>query len=178
MMPASAGTVADEMVALERHLTDEAAAIRLGEDIAVILRPGDLVAAAGVDGPLAGDAAPVLRVAPATGDNVLGVVYAALAVTITARDGAETASLQAAEGPAEPGSHLLIVVQGLARARVSDAAGVVPGQKLTVDNVAGAARALRDVEPRVFNTPALGIALDAPDPATGLAPVLITASAH
>jgi hypothetical protein len=37
---------------------------------------------------------------------------------------------------------------------------------------------VRDVEARGFNTPIIGIVLDAPDSTTGLAPVLVTALAN
>lgn len=142
------------------------------------LRLGDLVAAAGVDSPLAGMTDPVLRVVPAGGDSVLGVATRRLAVTLGARKGEPLASVQATDGPIRPGDHLLVIVQGLAQARVVDSAGVVAGQKLTAGDAAGGARALRDVEARGFNTPVLGIALDTPDPASGLVPVLVTVSAH
>lgn len=142
------------------------------------LLPGDLVAATGVESPLAGTTDPVLRVVPADGDSLLGVAARGLVVTITERKGESLADVQATDGPIPPGGHLLVVVQGLAQARVSDVARVVAGQKLTVGDVSGSARALRNAEARGFNTPVLGIALDAPDPASGLVPVLVTVSAH
>ncbi len=137
------------------------------------LRPGDLVAPAGIDVPLAGAVDPVLRVirADTEATGVVGVVYRRVAVMANEKDGEVLDSVQAVDGAAEPGDRLLIVVQGLAEVKV--AGGVAAGERLTVAG-AGVARATRDVEPRGLNTPMLGMALDAPDAVTGMAPVLVT----
>lgn len=140
-----------------------------------VLQVGEVVAAAGVDNPLAGTVDPVLRIqrADANASGVVGVVHRLVTITRGTKDGEVLDSAQAATGAVQPGDHLLVVVQGLAQVRVADGQSITAGQRLTVADTGGRARVLRDVEPRGFNTPVLGMALGAPDAASGLAPVMV-----
>lgn len=144
------------------------------------LQPGELVAANGVGETLAGSTDPVLRVSQSGADatGVVGVVYSRVNVTSSERDGEVLADVQKADGAVQPGEYLLIVVQGLAQVRLADNESVVPGQRLKASDIAGQARALRTVEVNGVTLDeggaVVGTLLDAPDTATGLAPVMVT----
>lgn len=139
------------------------------------LEPGTIVAAAGVASPLMGTTDPVLRIRRAGADaqGVVGIVYRRATVMPTVKEGETLDSVQAVDGAAQVGDHLLIIVQGLAQVRVAGDEEIAAGQRLTVADAGGTARMLRDAEPRGFNTPVIGSALDAPNPATGMAPVMV-----
>jgi hypothetical protein len=144
------------------------------------LEPGDVVAAAGLDEPLAGTADSVLRVVRAgAGDTPLGVVQSRATVTSSVKDGQRLDSADRAEGAAAPGDLLFIVVQGMAQVKVDAAAGpITAGTRLAAADRAGYARALRS---QVLNgmmvverAPSIGIALAAPNSGTGLVAVMVT----
>lgn len=145
---------------------------------AEVIQPSDVVAAAGMHSPLAGSGTPVLRIRAADARGALGVADRRLAITRSQHAGQAFDSPQAIDGAIQPGDYLLVVAQGLAQVRVASGESFSPGQRLTVAEAAGRARAVRDVEPRGFDTPIVGIALDAPNPTTGLVPVLVTAHAN
>lgn len=143
------------------------------------LEVGDLVAVHGIGDPLAGTSVPVVRVRLAqAGDAAVGVVQSRAEVMRSTKEGQESAGANRAEGAAQPGDHLFIVVQGIAQAKADLAAGAIaPGQRLTAGDTPGHARPLRS---QVLNgmavtegAPVIGIALDAPD-GSGLVPVLVT----
>lgn len=144
------------------------------------LAAGDLVSAAGVADALDGTVDPVLRVqqsGPAA-QGVVGVVFSRAAVTPTEKEGATLDSIQAAEGSAQPGDYLLIVVQGLAKVKVTAGDALTPGQRLKASTSAGEARPLRTtvVDGITLDEggPVVGVLLASPDPASGLAPVMVT----
>ena len=87
-------------------------------------------------------------------------------------------SVQAADGAAQPGDYLLIVVQGVAQVKVAKGETLTPGQRLKASDVAGEARGLRTVEVDGVmldeGGAVIGVLLDAPDAASGLAPVMVT----
>ena len=131
------------------------------------LEAGDLVAAAGVDSALTGSVDPVLRVqqSGAAAPGVVGVVFSRASVTPSEKEGEALDSVQAADGAAQPGDYLLIVVQGLARVKVAQGEALTPGQRLKVSDAAGEARGLRTVEVDGVTLdeggPTVGVALDA-----------------
>ncbi len=131
------------------------------------LEAGDLVAAAGVDSALTGGVDPVLRVqqSGAAAPGVVGVVFSRASVTPSEKEGEALDSVQAADGAAQPGDYLLIVVQGLARVKVAQGEALTPGQRLKVSDAAGEARGLRTVEVDGVTLdeggPTVGVALDA-----------------
>ncbi len=144
------------------------------------LQPGDLVSAAGVADALPGTVDPVLRVQPSgpSAPGVVGVVYSRAAVTPSEKEGEMLDSVQAADGAAQPGDYLLIVVQGVAQVKVAKGETLTPGQRLKASDVAGEARGLRTVEVDGVmldeGGAVIGVLLDAPDAASGLAPVMVT----
>ena len=87
-------------------------------------------------------------------------------------------SVQAAPGAVQPGDYLLVVVQGLAQVRVAAGESLAPGQRLRAGDAPGEARVLRSVAVDGVTLdeggPLVGVLLDAPDAASGLAPVLVT----
>lgn len=144
------------------------------------LKAGDLVAAAGVDKALVGAVDPVVRVRQSGPDaqGVVGVVFSRAAVTTTDKEGEVLDSLQATEGAVQPGDHLLIVVQGLAQVKVATDKALAPGQRLKASDATGEARGLRTVQVDGVTLdeggPVVGVLLDLPDAASGLAPVMVT----
>ncbi|MBK7203603.1 hypothetical protein [Candidatus Amarolinea dominans] len=117
------------------------------------LTAGDLVMAAGIADPLPGSTVHLPQVQAAAGapGGVIGVVEGRLALTARPRpasalgeSAAQASELHRAEGPAQPGDYVALTVAGAARVRVSAADGpVTVGQRLTVADLAGHARALR-----------------------------------
>ena len=147
-----------------------------GEALAV----GDLVAPAGLGAPLVGSGTEVLQVQRAeAGQGVIGVVTtrAALHSAAVTPAGATEQVAERTGGAIQPEDYLFIAVQGLARVRIAAGETVVPGQRLAAAG-AGQARGLRQVQIAGVavdeSAPTLGIAVDAPDPITGLAPVMVS----
>jgi len=144
------------------------------------LEAGDLAAVGGVEAPLAGTSAPVVRVRRAgAGDTVVGVVQSRTTVATGEKEGQVLQSAERAAGAAAPGEYLFIVVSGLAQVKVD--AGERPiaaGQRLVVAERAGHARALLsrilDGMQVVEGAPPVGIALAPLESGTGLIPVLVT----
>ena len=87
------------------------------------------------------------------------------------KEGEALDSVQAADGAAQPGDYLLIVVQGMAQVKVAQGEALTPGQRLTTGATPGEARALRTLKVQLadsagvadmFETaPVIGVALDA-----------------
>ena len=137
------------------------------------LEAGDLVAVAGVGSALTGGVDPVLRVrqSGAAAPGVVGVVFSRASVTPSEKEGEALDSVQAADGAAQPGDYLLIVVQGMAQVKVAQGEALTPGQRLTTGATPGEARALRTLKVQLadsagvadmFETaPVIGVALDA-----------------
>jgi hypothetical protein len=155
-------------------------AARNGGDTA--LEVGDLVAVIGGEAPLLPSSQPLMVVRSAVaGDIVAGVVRrAARLETMTVRNAEGTGevsetSLRYAEGAAAPGDLLIIVTHGPAYVKVSGE--VAAGALLVASAEAGRAQATRPLMlDGIAVNPAglLGQVLGQPDPATGLAPVLVT----
>ena len=106
------------------------------------LEPGDVVVFAGVE---PGDP-PLIEVAPATAAHstaVAGVVHSRYNLTAVAMDPEQgiRAGLEVTPaGPAAPGEHLLIVIQGPAQVKASALAGAIqPGDLLSTAGPAGQA---------------------------------------
>ena len=87
-------------------------------------------------------------------------------------------SNEAAAGDVQPGEYLLIVIQGLAQVKVASGEMVSPGIRLKPSDIAGEAHATRTVDVNGVTLdeggPVIGILLDMPDAASGLAPILVT----
>jgi hypothetical protein len=144
------------------------------------LEVGELVAPTGVGSALRGGVDPVLRVqqSGAAAPGVVGVVWSRVTVTHSEKDGEPLDSVQATDGAVQPDDYLLIVVQGLARVKVATGEALTSGQHLRASGMAGAARGLRTVKVDGVTLdeggPVVGVLLDLPDAASGLAPVMVT----
>ncbi len=134
------------------------------------LRAGDVVAAAGVTDPLPGAQSrlPLVRVADAVQfSGVIGVVQSRLIwAEAPGKEGEGEMSLQRADGPAQPGDYVSLVVSGVAEVRVESGAAIAAGERLTLAEGGGEARALqtRTVEGMTVSEGAqvIGVALEAP----------------
>lgn len=146
------------------------------------LSPGDVVAAAGVAPPLSGKGAPLplVRLAAADWNGIVGVVEGRLALSPVPQPGAVEGEprleLRSAEGPAPPGEYVALTILGVSRVKVDVGQGIIQaGTRLTSDT-GGRARALKSVAVEgvilAESAPALGIALTAPD-GDGLVWVLV-----
>jgi len=152
------------------------------------LTPGDIVAVAGVTDPVPGSTVhtPLVRLAGGTFTNVVGVVESHLALTekpshaqpAESETDTETppSELRSVDGPAQAGDYVAITVLGAAQVKVDDAASIEAGQRLTVAETLGHARALRTVQVEGVKVdesgPTLGAALEAADK-NGLVWVLV-----
>jgi hypothetical protein len=149
-------------------------------DGAEALEMGDVVAATGVEDPLAGSVSPVLRVRLAgQGLGVAGVVLGRAEVSRETKEGQALDTATRAAGPAAAGDYLFVVVQGIAQVKADASAGpIAPGARLAAADSAGHARALRsrmlDGMLVVEGAPSIGIALGPLDAGYGLIPVLVT----
>jgi hypothetical protein len=142
------------------------------------LEPGDLVAVVGVEAPLGESRQPLMVVRKAVaGDAVVGVVYRAARLEVP-EDGGEgttaTASLRYAEGAAAPGELLVVVTHGPTYVKVSGPVAV--NDLLVASAEPGRAQvahpaSMEDVIGMLGKV--LGKVLGPPDPATGLAAVLV-----
>jgi hypothetical protein len=137
------------------------------------LSPGDVVAAAGVAGPLPGTGAPLplVQLTGPEATGVVGVVEGRLALTLVPQPEGEEAQprleLRSAEGPARSGDYVALTVLGVARVKVDAGQGSIqPGTRLT-SGTGGRVRALKTVVVEgvtlTESAPVLGIALTAPD---------------
>jgi len=148
----------------------------------VSLSPGDVVAASGVTQPLPGSATPIPLVQLAdsvTNNGVIGVVESRMVWEVAPGKEAEgEMSMHSAEGPAQPGEYVSLVVYGIAQVRVDPAFQITPGERLTSSEFAGMARSLktRDIDGMVVveGAPVIGIALSAPLACQDTIPVFVT----
>lgn len=146
------------------------------------LTAGDVVAVTGAGEALPGghNALPMVRRADqATYNGVIGVVDSRMVWALAPgkeEEGAE--SLQSAEGAAQPGEFVSLIVYGVAEMKVSPNSDIRAGQRLTASDLAGRARALqtRQVEGMTVTegAPVIGIALAAPQAGQETIPVFVT----
>lgn len=146
------------------------------------LSPGDVVAASGVTDPLPGSVTPIplVRLADSvTNNGVIGVVESRMVWEVA--PGKETEgemSMQSAEGPAQPGEYVSLVIYGIAQVRVDPAFQITPGERLTASELAGMARSLktRDIDGMIVveGAPVIGIALSTLVAGQETIPVFVT----
>jgi hypothetical protein len=130
------------------------------------LSPGDLAAVSGVTGPVPGGNVPMplVRLADAaTYNGVIGVVESRMVWEAAPGKEAEgEMSMHSADGPAQPGEYVSLVVFGIAQVKVDPAILITPGERLTASSLAGMARPLmtQDVNGMlvVEGAPVIGIA--------------------
>jgi hypothetical protein len=129
------------------------------------LSPGEVVTADGVGAPIPGsvdDLAALGEARQAT--PVVGVV--ASRMVFAQAPGKQERALRSAPGPARSGDYVAVVTHGVAEVAVADAGAASGGDLLGV--AAGEATAASRA-----STPVVGIALDQPDPETGMQPVFV-----
>jgi hypothetical protein len=146
------------------------------------LEVGDVAAVAGMADALPGaqNAIPMVRLADDEQfTGVIGVVTGRMVYDVAPGKGDEGAmSLQSAEGPANPGDYVALVIYGIAQVKLQAGTAVQVGERLTTSAVAGQARTLetRQLEGMVVTEGAqtIGIALETATAGQELIPVFIT----
>ncbi len=153
------------------------------------LEVGDVVAAVGVGAPFADSDVPIplVQLADAGNNAVVGVVYSRFVVEERVEEVQRQGQVEqvttfdshSTEGPAAPGEYLLIVVLGVAEAKVDASAGAIAvGERLTVSEAGGQVRALqtRLLEGMTVTegAPGIGYALASPIPESGTILVFVT----
>ncbi|MCC6190694.1 MAG: DUF2190 family protein [Anaerolineales bacterium] len=134
------------------------------------LELGDVVAVAAAGKPMPGgtDSLPLVRLADsAEHTGLIGVVSQRMVWALAPGKEDEGAmAMQGAEGPAEPGDYVMLVVAGVAQVKVAPGAPITAGERLTADGLPGHTRALqtRIIEGmRVTEgAPVIGVALETP----------------
>jgi hypothetical protein len=149
-----------------------------------LIEVGDVVAAAGLASPLAGQQTPLPRVERATAGSagILGVVTGRLSYQplpgSTDNAGNPVLELRSAAGAAKAGDYVAITVLGVAQVKADASAGAIRvGQRLTASDQAGKARSLRtqqgDGTAVSESAPVIGQALEGLGPGQDLIWVLV-----
>jgi hypothetical protein len=111
----------------------------------VSLTAGDVVAVAGVADPLPGSVQPLPLVALAQGPeaSIIGVVDSRMVWEVAPGKEAEgEMSLHSADGAAEPGDYVSLIVFGVADVKIDPQAEIAAGERLTAADLPGRVRAL------------------------------------
>jgi hypothetical protein len=146
------------------------------------LSPGDLVAVTGAAEPIPGGTAPlpfVRQADSATYNGVIGVVSSRMVWEVAPGKEAEgEMSMRSAEGSAQPGEYVSIVVYGIAQLKIDPNAAIAPGDRLTASSLPGLARPLQKQEINgmqvVEGASVIGVALAAPTAGQDTIPVFVT----
>ena len=146
------------------------------------LSAGDLVAVAGVADPIPGSGSPtpLVRLADAESySGVIGVVESRMLLQkAPGKDDVAELVLLSAEGAAQPGEYVSLVVFGVAEVKVDSTAAINPGERLTASSLAGAVRPLasREIDGMLVTegAPVVGIALSGPVEGKDTIPVFVT----
>jgi hypothetical protein len=123
---------------------------------------------------------PLVRLADAaTYNGVIGVVKSRMVYEVAPGKEAEgEMSMHSAEGAAQPGEYVSLVVYGVAQMKIDPGATIMPGERLTASEQAGRARPLQKQEINgmqvVEGAPVIGIALEAPIEGQDTIPVFVT----
>jgi hypothetical protein len=143
------------------------------------LTAGDVVAVTGMADPLPGSQPhlPLVRLADGVRfTGVIGVVQSRM--VWEPAPGKEEESLHSADGPAQSGEFVSLVIYGVTQVKVDPSATIAAGQRLTASALAGQARALqtRTVDGMIVTEGAqvIGIALAAPTKEQNTIPVFVT----
>jgi len=146
------------------------------------LSMGDLVAVTGAGEPIPGSMAAlplVVRADSTVNNGVIGVVKSRMLFEVAPGKEAEgEMSMHSADGPAQPGEYVALVVYGVAEVKVDPNSPIVPGNRLTASSTAGLARALfsQQIDGMLVSegAPVIGIALSAPEAGIETIPVFVT----
>jgi len=145
------------------------------------LSPGDLLAVTGVADPIPGsaDSLPLVRLASAeTFSGLIGVVKSRMVWGPAPGKEAEgEMSMHSADGPAQAGEYVSLVVAGVAQVKVDPGAQIAAGDRLTASSLAGLARPLMSQEVNGMRVaegaPVIGVALAAPVAGQETIPVFV-----
>lgn len=146
------------------------------------LSAGDLVAVTGVAEAIPGGSTPLPLVVLAnsqTYTGVIGVVKSRMVWEVAPGKEAEgEMSMHSADGAAQPGEYVSLIVYGVAQVKVSPGAQIAAGERLTASTISGTARALQKQEVNgmlvVEGAPVIGIALAVPVAGQDTIPVFVT----
>ena len=146
------------------------------------LSVGDLVAVTGAGDPIPGSTAAlplVMRADSAVNTGVIGVVQSRMLFDVAPGKEAEgEMSMHSADGPAQPGEYVALVVYGVTEVKVDANSPISAGNRLTASSFAGLARALLSQQINGMmiseSAPVIGIALSAPETGKETIPVFVT----
>jgi hypothetical protein len=146
------------------------------------LSPGELVAVTGVAGPVPGgtEPLPLVRLADAkTYNGVIGVVQSRMVwETAPGKEEEGEKSLHSADGAAQPGEYVSLVIYGVTQVKIDPGTPITPGERLTASDLNGMARPLLSQEINgmviVEGAPVIGIALSAPEASQDMIYVFVT----
>jgi len=145
------------------------------------LSPGDLAAVTGVTDPIPGSNVPVPLVVKSgsTNNGVIGIVSSRMVWEAAPGKEAEgEMSMHSADGPAQSGDYVSLIVFGIAEVRVDPTIQISPGERLTASDITGAARPLMKQNVNgmdiVEGAPVIGIALSAQVEGQDTIPVFVT----
>lgn len=146
------------------------------------LSPGDLVAAGGVTEPIPGGTAPLPLVLLADSEintGVIGVVQSRMVWEVApGKEEEKEMSLHSAEGAAQPGEYVSLIVYGVVEMKVAPGVPIAVGERLTASSLAGLGRPLQKQEINGMTVtegaPVIGIALAAPVEGQDTIPVFVT----
>lgn len=130
------------------------------------LRPGDVVAATGVTDPVIGatNRLALVQAAGSEATGVIGVVANRMEWRPAEGPAKDEMVLMPADGPADNGDYVSLVVLGVADVRLAPGADVDRGTRLTAAEAGGAARALRTEKLNGMTVtegaPVVGVALE------------------
>ena len=147
-----------------------------------VLSKGDLVAVTGVGNPLPGSTSAlplVTRADLSVNNGVIGVVQSRMLFESAPGKEAEgEMSMHSAEGPAQPGEYVALVVYGVAELKVDGSSAINAGDRLTASSITGLARALhsQQINGMLVNegAPVIGIALSTLEAGKETIPVFVT----
>lgn len=146
------------------------------------LEIGDVVAVTGMSDPIPGSQPflpAVSRANDTTFTGVIGVVEKRMLWRVAPGKEAEgEMSLQGADGPAQAGDYVSLVIYGVAQVKIDPSVSINPGERLTASALSGRARTLqtRTIDGMLVTegAQAIGIALAAPTAGQDTIPVFVT----
>ena len=146
------------------------------------LSVGDVVAVTGVTDPIPGSTnpLPLVRLADSAAFNgVIGVVQSRMLWEVAPGKEDEGAmSMHSADGPAQPGEYVSLIVFGVAQVNIAPNSDIVAGDRLTASEQFGLARSLKSQEINgmlvVEGAPVFGIALETPTEGQTVIAVFVT----
>jgi hypothetical protein len=111
--------------------------------------------------------------------GVIGVVQSRMLFDVAPGKEAEgEMSMHSADGPAQPGEYVALVVYGVTEVKVDANSPISAGNRLTASSFAGLARALLSQQINGMmiseSAPVIGIALSAPETGKETIPVFVT----